>query len=270
MTKWIPQPSSTLICFLSSLCTGLLFIIIILFVTVTRQGVDETDHIIEVKLRNLSLGVQSRVEGLSQHDSLMMEKVKAMETFVKDFRKSELMSKVSEIETSMKHILSDEVAGSLSNDHQRILAALGDLAEEIWKGNNSVDPLCDKGWVHYGSSCYNRYPRIQEWTDAKKSCEDKKAHLVIINSLDEMDFIRGISRSSSAWIGLKKEYGSFQWVDGTPMKDTPKLWNPGQPDDYSLFLEEPREECAHLANGEGLENSYCSHSYPYLCEKTKS
>ncbi|XP_040203148.1 asialoglycoprotein receptor 1-like [Rana temporaria] len=269
---WIPQPSSTLICLLSSLCTGLLFITIILLVTITREGVDQTDYIMEVKLRNLSLGVQSRVKDLSQHDSSMMEKLKALETFVKDLRKSDVMSKVVEIESSMKRILSDEIAGSLSNDHQRILAALGDLADEIWKGNSSVDPLCDKGWLHQGTSCYYRFPKIQPWMDAKKSCEDKKAHLVVINSQEEMDFLRVISRSSTSWIGLKKQDGSWQWVDGTPLDKTPKFWKPGQPDNYVNEYEDEvgGEDCAHLVDADSWYDTQCSRSYGYICEKIMS
>ncbi|CAI9572136.1 unnamed protein product, partial [Staurois parvus] len=154
----------------------------------------------ELKLRNLSLEVQSRVKGLSQHDSLMMEKLRAMETFVKDIRNFGMMNKIEEIESSMKYILSDEVAGSLSNDNQRILTALGDLAEEIWKGNSSADPLCSTGWVHFGSSCYYHFRVILPWIKAKDSCADKKAHLVVINSQDEMDFLREFSRSLTLWI----------------------------------------------------------------------
>lgn len=274
MTRWIPQPSSVLICFLSSLCTGLLIITIILLVTITRQGVDQTEHIMEVKLRNLSLGVQSKVKELSQHDSLMMEKLKAMETFVKDFRKSEVISKVAEIESSMKHILSDEIAGSLSNDHQRILAALGDLAEEIWKGNSTVDPLCDKGWLHHDTSCYYRFPKIQPWMDAKKSCEDKKAHLVVINSREEMDFLRRISRSFTSWIGLKKEHGSWKWVDGTPLEKTPNFWKPGQPDNYVNHYEDEDEfqgeDCANLVDADSWYDTRCSLSFAYICEKILS
>ncbi|XP_077327637.1 asialoglycoprotein receptor 1-like isoform X2 [Lithobates pipiens] len=226
----------------------------------------------EVKLRNLSLGVQSRVKGLSQHDSLMLEKLKVMETFIMDFRKSEVMSKVAEIESSMKHILSNEVAGSLSNDHQRILAALGDLAEEIWKGNSSVDSLCVKGWVHHGTSCYFRFPKIRSWMDAKKSCEDNKAHLVVIDSQEEMDFLRRISRSSTSWIGLKKENGSWKWVDGTPLKKTPTFWAPGQPDNFAIQYDEDddeveAEDCAHLVDADSWHDIRCSQSFAYICEK---
>lgn len=228
----------------------------------------------EVKLRNLSLGVQSKVKELSQHDSLMMEKLKAMETFVKDFRKSEVISKVAEIESSMKHILSDEIAGSLSNDHQRILAALGDLAEEIWKGNSTVDPLCDKGWLHHDTSCYYRFPKIQPWMDAKKSCEDKKAHLVVINSQEEMDFLRRISRSFTSWIGLKKEHGSWKWVDGTPLEKTPNFWKPGQPDNYVNHYEDEDEfqgeDCANLVDADSWYDTRCSLSFAYICEKILS
>ncbi|KAM5170560.1 asialoglycoprotein receptor 1-like [Mantella aurantiaca] len=269
MTRWVAQPSPTLICFLSSLCTGLLFIIIILLVTVTRQGVDHTEHSMELKLRNLSLWVHSRVEGLSQHDTLKIQKLAAMETFVKDLRKSEMMSKMKEIETSMKYILSEKVIGSFSNDHQNILEALGDLAEEIWKGNSSVDPSCEPGWMHHDSSCYILFRQIQPWKVAKAICEDKKAHLVVINSIEEMSFLREFSRSLTLWIGLTDQSGAWEWVDGTPYEKTPKFWKPGQPDFRISDAHIGTEICVHMVDGDGWNDIHCSMTFSYICEKTK-
>ncbi|XP_077327945.1 uncharacterized protein LOC143986524 [Lithobates pipiens] len=112
MNRWIPQPSSGLICSLLALCTGLLFIIIILIVTITRQGVDQTEQNMEVKLRNLSLGVDIQVQKLSQDVSRLTEKLTNTETFIKDMRAASVITKINRMEASVNRILSDDVAGN--------------------------------------------------------------------------------------------------------------------------------------------------------------
>lgn len=221
----------------------------------------------EVKLRNLSLEVQSRVEGLSKHDSLMMEKLKAMEAFTKDLIQNEFISKVADIETSVMQILSSEVADAFLNDNQRILMALGELAEEMWKGNSSGDALCEAGWVHRGSSCYFFFHQIKPWQSAVESCKEKESHLVVINSEEEMTFITELSRSASLWIGLSEQDGSWKWVDGTPYEKTPKFWRPGQPDNWFNPIIGDVEDCAHTVDGDKWNDIYCSLDFPYICEK---
>ncbi|XP_040197934.1 asialoglycoprotein receptor 1-like [Rana temporaria] len=219
MDRQTARPSSTLICFFSSLCTALLFIIIILFVVFTRQGVNQMEQNMEMKLRNLSMGLQSRVEGLSQLGSQMMERMKVMQHFLKGIKESQVMSKVVEIESLVLRIVSDEVAGSLTNDNQRILAALGQLADQIFQPNSSsADPLCDWGWTHHGSSCYLLIKRVQSWSSAKKDCEDRKGHLVIINDEDEMVRIEG------RWWGLFKRYSGLKVTQLDPNTYIQKCW----------------------------------------------
>ncbi|XP_073479484.1 asialoglycoprotein receptor 1-like [Aquarana catesbeiana] len=276
MDRQTARPSSALICFLSSLCTALLFIIIILFTIFTRQGVNQMEQNMEVKLRNLSLGVQSRVEGLSQLGSQMMDRMKVMQNFLNGIKESKVMNNVEEIESLVIRIVSDEVAGSLSNDNQRILAALGQLADQIFKPNiSSADPLCDWGWAHHGSSCYLLIKRAQPWSSAKKDCEDRKGHLVVINDEEEMGFLRTFSQFSwRLWIGLKEEDSAWKWVDGTSYDKTSKFWRNIEIDYwYSIWMRKKHgtwEECGLLAEGNQFGHSHCSNDFPYICEKKVS
>ncbi|XP_040203197.1 asialoglycoprotein receptor 1-like isoform X2 [Rana temporaria] len=224
MNRWIPQPSSGLICSLSALCTGLLFIIIILIVTITRQGVDQTEKNMEVKLRNLSLGVDSKVEKLSQN-------------------------------------------GSYANDIQRVLGAVARLTEEIRKGNNSTDLLCDVGWRQYAFSCYYLSQYRRTWESAKKDCETRGAHLVVINGEDENRFVGSLSNWQTSWIGLTDVDGSWKWVDGTSYDDTPKFWMPGQPDEWINPIHSQGEDCAELHSSGGWNDGHCSLELVYICEK---
>ncbi|PIO15661.1 hypothetical protein AB205_0167910 [Aquarana catesbeiana] len=90
----------------------------------------------EVKLRNLSLGVDSRVEKLSQDDSRMMEKLTDIETYIKDMRASSVITKINGVEASVNRILSDDVTGSLGKDIQRILEAITGLRDDVRKENS--------------------------------------------------------------------------------------------------------------------------------------
>ncbi|XP_073479486.1 C-type lectin domain family 10 member A-like [Aquarana catesbeiana] len=263
MKRWVPEPSSTLICSLSAVCTGLIFIIIILIVTITRQGVGETEQSLEVKLRNMSIEVHSRVDQLYVENSGMAEKLTDFESFMKDFSKQAVATKVTNIKSLVNLFLSDEITGSLSSDNQRILAAVGKLTDGLRNSNGTVDPLCGSDWTHFGLNCYYLSRNARPWDYAKKHCEDKKGQLVVIKGLDEMNFLRNISQSQSLWIGLSYEKEIWNWVDGTSYERSPMFWKDGQP---SIRFKSVRY-CAHLENGENWRTSSCTYSYRYVCEK---
>ncbi|XP_068128059.1 asialoglycoprotein receptor 1-like [Hyperolius riggenbachi] len=269
--KWMPRPSSGLICFLSALCTGLLFITIILVVTVTRQGVSQTEQNLEVKLRNLSMGVSSRVERLSQDDSRMMDKLVALETLLKNSALEDMMSKVTKIESSVKRILSEEVLGSYASDLQRILGAVGDMAEVIRDINNTTgktwDPLCEKGWKHFALNCYLLSSQYLSWSQSKTACETKGAILVVVNNEEEKMFLRDYADGRTFWIGLTDVDGAWKWVDGTSYDLTPKFWMPGQPDEWFGHGLGGGEDCAQMKFGNDWNDDHCSKSFRYMCEK---
>ncbi|KAM5170841.1 asialoglycoprotein receptor 1-like [Mantella aurantiaca] len=265
MNKWIPQPFSGLLCFLTALCTGLLFIIIILIVTITRQGVNHMEQTMEVKLRNLSLGVQTSVEKLSQEDSRMMKKLTDFESFIKDMRAASVISKIKGMEASVNRILSDDVIGSITSDIQGVLGAVGRLRDEIRKENITRDPLCDIGWKHHSYSCYFYSQRAKTWEGAKKDCEKRNAHLVVINGEEENIFLQDVSLT--LWIGLTDVDGSWKWVDGTSYDASPKFWGQDQPDEWFGHGLGGGEDCGQLFKTEGWNDDHCSRSFNYVCEK---
>ncbi|XP_072255294.1 asialoglycoprotein receptor 1-like [Pyxicephalus adspersus] len=262
--KRIPEPSSGLICFLSAVCTGFIFIIIILIITMTRQGVNQTERSLEMKLRNLSIEVHSRVDQLYVDNFQMMEKLTHFDSFMDEFKKLDVTRKVTNIESLVKFFLSDEITGSLTSDNQWILAAVGRITDKILNKNGTKDSLCDEGWTHYGFNCYYLSRSTRPWEYAKKHCEDKKAHLVVINSVQEMNFLGNISQSQSLWIGLWLENGVWKWVDGTSYEATAKFWEDGEP---SSWFTRRHLGCAHMEDGESWKSDFCVTSYQYICEK---
>ncbi|XP_031440631.2 C-type lectin domain family 4 member E-like [Clupea harengus] len=60
------------------------------------------------------------------------------------------------------------------------------------------------------------------WTESRDACVTIGGHLVIINSQQEMDFLK--AKRENHWIGLTdaQEEGKWRWVDNTPLTN-PKL-----------------------------------------------
>ncbi|XP_073480469.1 uncharacterized protein [Aquarana catesbeiana] len=159
---------------------------------------------------------------------------------------------------------------SFSSDIPSILGFLGKVAEELQKMKNSSNPLCSEGWRHYGLSCYYLSSDSKPWNASKKDCEDRKAHLVVINSEEEMKFLRGIANRKSFWIGLTDVDGTWRWVDGTSYDITPKFWGKDQPDDWKDHgLGGGGEDCAALKDGNDWNDAPCSEKLleKYICEK---
>ncbi|XP_077327208.1 asialoglycoprotein receptor 2-like isoform X2 [Lithobates pipiens] len=169
------------------------------------------------------------------------------------------------INSNVKYNLTDEVTASLSSDIQRILGFLGKVAEALQK--SSSNPLCSEGWRHNGLSCYYLSSDSIPWNASKKECENKGAHLVVINGEAEMNFLRGIANKQSIWIGLTDADGTWRWVDGTSYDITPKFWEKGQPDDWKGHVVGGGEDCAMLRHGHEWNDGHCTEIIKYICEK---
>ncbi|XP_077330043.1 C-type lectin domain family 10 member A-like isoform X2 [Lithobates pipiens] len=175
--------------------------------------------------------------------------------------------KMSQMRNDSNVNLTDQVTASFSSDIQRILGFLGKVAEELQKMNSSSNPLCNERWRHYGLSCYSLSSDSKPWIDSKEDCEGRDAHLVVINSKEEMNFLRGIANKKNVWIGLTDADGTWRWVDGTPYDITPKFWGKSQPDDWTGHTFEGGEDCAELNNGDDWNDAPCSEKLKYICEK---
>ncbi|XP_073479348.1 uncharacterized protein [Aquarana catesbeiana] len=134
----------------------------------------------------------------------------------------------------------------------------------------SSNPLCSEGWRHYGLHCYYLSSDKKPWKASRKDCENMEAHLVVINSEEEMNFLRGIANEQSFWIGLTDPDGTWRWVDRTPYNITPKFWGKDQPDDWkdhNFKGGEKGEDCATLRDGYDWNDRHCSEKIKYICEK---
>lgn len=248
MKLWVPQPSSRLLYALCALCASLFFIIIILIVFFRTPGEKPTDRTTEFQIGNLSESMNTKVGQLSQDGIKLMEKLLQMET-------------------ALKTIQADTSIGQVQGDMQRVLAAISRMSDRIKQLNNGSEEItCPSGWIKNHLSCYLFSNEGKSWEDAKKICEAKKSHLVVINSEEEQNFVFGITKGKYTWIGLTDVSGDWKWVDGTKYDSTPKNWIPGQPDEYFGHGLGGGEDCAHLHQNGEWNDDHCSRRYWYLCE----
>ncbi|KAM4704665.1 collectin-12 isoform 1-T1 [Rhinophrynus dorsalis] len=126
---------------------------------------------------------------------------------------------------------------------------------------------CPFEWKNFTDKCYYFSTGQEIFDDAKLSCEEKGAILVVIENKEEQQFLKKqTSGKGNFWIGLtdSDEENVWKWLDGTTPNYT--NWKTGQPDNWSHQLG-PGEDCAGLIYS-GLWNDFhCQDNNHFICEK---
>ncbi|KAJ7994105.1 hypothetical protein DPEC_G00262470 [Dallia pectoralis] len=113
-----------------------------------------------------------------------------------------------------------------------------------------VRGTCREGWWSFQGSCYLTSKKSLGWHNAEQECINLGAHLLVLNTVDEQDYISKVAEEGQRyWIGLveRTQEGHWTWVDGTDYKSTPKFWDAGQPDDWDYTAN--GEDCVELHPG---------------------
>ncbi|XP_053288393.1 CD209 antigen-like protein C isoform X1 [Pleuronectes platessa] len=132
---------------------------------------------------------------------------------------------------------------------------------------------CLGGWIPFQSSCYffsepNNQQPLENWGNSRKFCRAEEADLVVIESLEEQEFINNHTmayndENHAYWIGLKKKHDTdtWMWVDGTNV--TFQYWEEGAMDLHRgpCALSLPRAD--KLAN---WDRSWCGMLKRWICE----
>nr|XP_035972375.1 C-type lectin domain family 4 member A-like isoform X1 [Halichoerus grypus] len=91
---------------------------------------------------------------------------------------------------------------------------------------------CPKAWKSFSSNCYFISTITRNWTESERNCSEMKAHLLVINTKDEQDFIfQNLDTYSAYYIGLSDPKGKrdWKWVDQTPYNESVTFWHSGEP-----------------------------------------
>ncbi|XP_024154049.1 C-type lectin domain family 4 member G [Oryzias melastigma] len=79
---------------------------------------------------------------------------------------------------------------------------------------------CPDGWERFGCSCYYKSTKKASWTDGRSFCLQEGSDLVVINSVEEQNFLAKLNQKGESWIGLYLGWSSQKenyvriWVDG--------------------------------------------------------
>ncbi|KAJ7353902.1 Collectin-12 [Desmophyllum pertusum] len=126
---------------------------------------------------------------------------------------------------------------------------------------------------NYFGKIVNHFANALRWSEAKKRCEEMDGSLVILNSLEEDEFLYTevlpqVPQSYEAWIGLR-EIGSskpriWKWVDGSIPTFT--KWGSNDPS-------HTRSHCVTAAvegSNMGWNDRRCSKTFGFVCEKKQN
>ncbi|XP_070585948.1 asialoglycoprotein receptor 1-like [Erythrolamprus reginae] len=192
---------------------------------------------------------------------------------------AKLQDKESDVETKLKQLevrvkqLTDEA--NVATTH--LLKQLKDLRKNNialncdfldFKHNRTdrKEACCPKGWDAFRKSCYWENRQEMSWQDAKTECESYDAHLVIINSYEEQQFVAVRVKPNFMWIGLTDSSGSWTWVDSSSYTMVSRDWCPEQPDNWYGHNLGGGEDCAHFHRSGCWNDDHCTRHYGSVCE----
>ncbi|KAL2776899.1 C-type lectin domain family 4 member A isoform 4 [Daubentonia madagascariensis] len=133
-------------------------------------------------------------------------------------------------------------------------------AEKVWS-------CCPKNWKLFSSKCYFISTESKSWNESQKNCSRMEAHLLVINTKEEQDFItQNLNKSFAYFVGLSDPEGQrhWQWVDQTPYNKSVTFWHPNEPNN-------PNERCVMLNfhySSWGWNDAGCDLPQMSVCEMT--
>ncbi|XP_028616908.1 C-type lectin domain family 4 member A-like isoform X2 [Grammomys surdaster] len=135
------------------------------------------------------------------------------------------------------------------------------MEDKVWS-------CCPMDWKAFGSHCYFISTNRASWNESEANCSQMGAHLVVIHSQKQEDFITGILDKAAAYfIGLSDPgHRQWQWIDQMPYNESATFWHKGEPNNDN-------EKCViinHPKNtGWGWNDIHCSDEQKSVCQMKK-
>ncbi|CAH7416309.1 C-type lectin domain family 4 member A [Phodopus roborovskii] len=142
---------------------------------------------------------------------------------------------------------------------------------DCMKNNSSKEDkvwsCCPKDWKPSSSHCYFIPTASANWSESEEKCSSMGAHLMVVHSKEEQDFITKILNVHDAYfIGLSDPgHRQWRWVDQTPYNESATFWHPGDPNN-------DKEQCVivnHPRSSWGWNDIPCSVKQKSVCQMKK-
>ncbi|KAM6233323.1 C-type lectin domain family 2 member B-like isoform 2-T2 [Porphyrio hochstetteri] len=111
---------------------------------------------------------------------------------------------------------------------------------------------CPNEWVGHRNVCYYISSEEGTWDWSRERCSSLGASLAVLRAEWEVDFLTILKDNADCWLGLRRQDGHLEWVDGSSYN----LLTPVQTQAPCLYL-----------NDRVIVSSSCSQERPYICSK---
>ncbi|XP_069010435.1 asialoglycoprotein receptor 1-like isoform X1 [Embiotoca jacksoni] len=164
-------------------------------------------------------------------------------------------------------LASEDRVSSMTEERDLLNTSLTEMTKQLdrIRTQSTEKKKCPEGWTIFRFSCYRRSELSGSWDTGREDCRDKAAHLVVIESLEEQEFLSTFTKLP-VWIGLndKETEGTWKWIDGTPLTFT--HWETNQPDEWLPHA--GGEDCAQIREPSRQWNDVpCETSMNWICEE---
>ncbi|XP_045898999.1 CD209 antigen-like protein E [Micropterus dolomieu] len=160
----------------------------------------------------------------------------------------------------------------LQSSYETLRKNHSQLQDEVKQLKDKLDvekrKWCPEGWKRFGFSCYFKFNEEKTWYNSRSDCQEKGAHLVIINNEEEQKCVTELNKDGDSWIGLRftrkqtKTGWEWKWEDDSPL--TLKFWATGHPhrNNYAAACCDKQ--------GKWTESGYYDRKKNWICEKELS
>ncbi|VFV38539.1 oxidized low-density lipoprotein [Lynx pardinus] len=182
---------------LGVLCLGLLVTLIMLIMQVSQVSGLLKQH--QANLTHQEIILEGQILAQQQAEKASQESEKELKEMIKNLTQK----------------LDEKSKKQMELHHQNL-----NLQEALREAANFSAP-CPQDWLWHEANCYVYSSGPFNWEKSQNHCLSLDAHMLKINSTDDLEFIQRASAHSSFpfWIGLslRKPSSSWIWEDGSPL-----------------------------------------------------
>lgn len=235
------------------LAFNVLLLVVICVISYQSMQLQEEFRSLKETFSNFSTTTLMEFKALDSHGGSRNDKLTSWETKLEEKQK-DLKADHSTVLFHLKHFPPD----------------LRTLTCQLAFFQSNGTECCPVNWVDFGGSCYWFSRDGLSWAEADQYCQLENAHLLVINSREEQEFVAKHRGAFHIWIGLTDKDGSWKWVDGTEYRSNYKNWAFTQPDNWQGHEEGGSEDCAEILSDGHWNDNFCQQVNRWACERRRN